>query len=91
MASVIKIEGQEQTFTTANTFSNSTSNTIAGWNVIRIINTGTAAAVVTVNNNPQSNLTIMPSGEIIIKKNANTTIQASNNTLLAVSVAYENN
>jgi hypothetical protein len=92
MGSIIKIVGQEQQFTTANTFSNVTSNTIEGWNAIRIINTSNSSAyVVTVNTNPVANLTVLPLSEIIIEKAGNTAITASNSALLGVLVAFKNN
>ena len=91
MASIIKLEGQEQQFTTSNTFSSANSTQTEGWNCVRVINTGTASHVVTVNSTPVANITIMGSGEMIIRKSANTPMTASSSELLGVLVAYENN
>lgn len=91
MASIIELRGTEQAFTSANTFSGANSTVDAGWNIVRVINTGTVAAIITVNNTVSSNITLMPSAEIIIKKAANTTMAASNASILGVLIAFENN
>ncbi len=91
MGSLIKVIGQEKTFTTANTFSNANSTMVAGWNCVIIVNISNTAAVVTVNSTPTANLTILGSSEIIIKKSQNTAIMASNASLLGVLIAFENN
>jgi hypothetical protein len=92
MASLIKLIGQEQTFTTPNTFSSANSTQIAGWNAVRVVNISTTTAyVVTVNNAVVANCTILPLGEIIVKKSANTPMTASSSNLLGTLVAFENN
>jgi len=91
-ASVTKVLGQEQIFTSANTFSSANSTMVSGWNIVRVINISTTAvAVITVNTSPVSNISILPLNEIIVKKAANTTMTASSANLLGVSIAYESN
>lgn len=90
MGNLIKVIGQEQTFTVANTFSSANSTMISGWNCVRIVNISNTTAVVTVNSTPTANLTILGSSEIMIKKSQNTAITASNSSLLGVLIAFEN-
>ena len=93
MASILKVLGQEQAFTTPNTFAPSTvtGTTIAGWNLVRVLNTAGAVGVITINSTPSANITLAAGQEMIVKKASNTTITASASTLLGVLVAYENN
>ena len=89
MASILKILGQEQAFAVANTFSPDAPTSVAGWNLVRVINTAAATGVITVNSTPSANITIGAGQDIIIKKASNTSITGSAVTLLGVLVAYE--
>ncbi len=91
MPSVYKLTGTEQTFTTGNTFSSSNSTQISGWNIVRVVNIGSAAKILSVNSTPASNITILPLTEVIIEKAANTLITAIDANLLGTSIAWKNN
>jgi len=92
MASIVKVVGQEQAFTSANSFSSAASNQVAGWNVVRVVNVSNSTpAVITINSSPTANLTVLPLGELFLEKASNTTITASSANLLGVQVAYKNN
>jgi hypothetical protein len=92
MASIIEIKGTEQTFTSANSFSSANSTQAEGWDCVRIINTSnTTQYIITVNYATAANITILPLGEIILEKPANTTITATNAALLGTLVAFKNN
>lgn len=92
MASIFKLTGTEQAFTSPNTFSSANTSTADGWNTVRIINSNTTTAfIVTVNTNPTANITVLPLTELIIEKAANTTITAQNAALLGTSIAFKNN
>jgi len=92
MAEIIKILGNEQTFTSANSFSPTTSNVAAGYNLVRIVNTGNTSAVIVVTNASSTtqlaNLTVLPYTEIIVKKQSNNTLTASSGNLLGVEIGF---
>jgi hypothetical protein len=91
MATLLKVYGQEQTFTSANTFSTSNSTMTSGSNVVRVVNTGNTSGVITINSTPIANITILGLTDIIIKKFANTSMTASTAGLLGVEIDFENN
>jgi hypothetical protein len=92
MAVIIKPLGNEQTFTTANSFSSSNGTVITGWNVVRVVNTGNTSQVVTVFNGANgtqiANLSVLPYTEVLVQKAANNLVNASSSNLLGVLVAY---
>ena len=93
MASVIKLIGTEQVFTTANLFLSTANSTSTGWLCVRILNISTTA-LATVNvaySTGNCTITIAPAGELLLKKPANTLIQANSANLLGTLVAWENN
>lgn len=91
MAELIKPLGNEQTFTTPNTFSNTNSSQPPD-NLVRIVNVGNNAQVIAFSNSISStqyaNLTVLPYTEIIVRKWSNNTISTASANLLAVAVTY---
>jgi hypothetical protein len=90
MAEIIKVLGNEQAFTVANTFSS--ANTTSFRNLVRVVNSSNAAAVIVFTNTTSSsqlaNLTVLPYTEVIVEKATKDTITASAASLLGTPIAF---
>ena len=99
MALIILPLGNEQAFTSANTFA--ANSTVGGATLVRIVNTGNTSAVVTISNTVVANiysdistegvswnLTILPYTEVFVQKLSNNTLTASSGNLLGVACAF---